>query len=96
MGRGVVVDNAGGCPRKNDTSDLPKPTGGPAFPVQESPRAEGPHFPENGVTKREYFAAKAMAGLCANVPAREGATHEDMAKIAVAAADALLAELEKS
>ena len=47
-----------------------------------------------GLTKREYFAAMAMQGLMsADV---EASLHQnDCAKIAVAHADALLAELEE-
>jgi len=35
----------------------------PAFP---SPRWEGWGSPQEGMTLRDYFAAKAMQGLCAN------------------------------
>ncbi|MDX3877639.1 hypothetical protein [Achromobacter denitrificans] len=34
--------------------------GGPAFPRDER------HLGHNGMTLRDYFAAKALAGLCAN------------------------------
>ncbi len=44
-----------------------------------------------GMTKREYFAAMAMQGLCAD-PHRPPVY--DIAKLAVKMADALLAELE--
>lgn len=47
---------------------------------------------EGGLTKREYFAAMAMQGLCC----REGyGSMEDVAHDALAVANALLAELEK-
>lgn len=44
---------------------------------------------DGGLTKREYFAGLAMQGLCAN-----GTDPEDLAKISVEYADALLKELE--
>jgi hypothetical protein len=46
-------------------------------------------FTQIGLTKREYFAGLAMQGLCAN-----GTDPEDLAKISVEYADALLKELE--
>lgn len=48
-----------------------------------------------GVTKREYFAAIAMHGLCANPEALEYTEHM-AAERAVQHADALLEALEKS
>ena len=47
-----------------------------------------------GLSKREYFAGLAMQGLFAD-PGTVGNSSEDMAKYAVKAADALLAELNK-
>ena len=44
-----------------------------------------------GLTKREYFAAKALQGFCAGRP---GNTKE-LTEAAVMAADALIKELEK-
>ena len=57
-----------------------------------------PTFPEhegdcNGLTKREHFAAMAMQGLLA-CPLVTG-NNEQIAKYARAAADALIAELNK-
>ena len=50
----------------------------------------------NTLTKREEFAKAAMQGLCAN-PAEQliRSSYEEMAKIALDQADALLAELAK-
>jgi hypothetical protein len=47
------------------------------------------------LTKREYFAAMAMQGLCANSVCYENTNDEELAKAAVINADALLNELEK-
>lgn len=51
-----------------------------------------PRFP--GLTKREYFAAKAMQGLlAAETEESHYATRGDLARTAVAQADAVLAAL---
>lgn len=47
-----------------------------------------------GLTKREYFAGLAMQGILAN--GWDKAFRSNMAKQAIAYADALLAELEKT
>lgn len=47
---------------------------------------------KSGLTKREYFAAMAMQGLCSTGNYSNG---QDMAYDAVRAADALLEELAK-
>ena len=70
----------------------------PAYPVPlgaEEGLAAGMN--PNGLTKREHFAALAMQGILANPiydPPRR-AKLGGMSEDAVAAADALLAELEK-
>lgn len=69
-----------------------------AFPTPPEFRSDGEliAYSSPGLTKREYFAAMAMQGLCANsIP---GGHHhpEARAKEAVQNADALLAELEKA
>jgi hypothetical protein len=46
----------------------------------------------SGLTKREQFAAMAMQGLMT----RDGINSERLARIAITAADALLAELERT
>lgn len=43
-------------------------TGGPAYP---SPRWEGWGSPQEGMTLRDYFAAKALQGLCAGFPVND-------------------------
>lgn len=51
---------------------------------------------QEGLTKREYFAAMAMQGIMANSDdAITRFSHEDIALIAVSTADALIAELNK-
>lgn len=59
----------------------------PAFP---SPNEFGSTF--QGLTKREYFAAIALQGLLANTNFADGPHN---AELAVAAADALIAELNR-
>ncbi len=61
-----------------------KDTGGPAFPHAQWPI-------ETGMTLRDYFAAKAMQGIC------NGRSHSDLkghavasAKVAYEVADAML------
>jgi len=49
-----------------------------------------------GLTKREMFAMAAMQGLCANSIAGSHHTFKNLAAEAVAYADALLAELERT
>jgi len=60
-------------------------TGEPAFP---SPRWEGWGSPQEGMTLRDYFAAKAMQGFAANLG--PGATFETRANNAYQWADAML------
>lgn len=47
----------------------------------------------NGLTKREYFAAMAMQGLCSTVD--DSTTSKAIASDSVLMADALIAELSK-
>jgi len=65
----------------------------PAFPNQNY---DGPL--EGGLTKREYFAAKAMQGMIATITCSrwEDNVIAGVVPAAVQYADALLAELEKS
>lgn len=73
--------------------------GGPAFPIFS---AEG--FPthdsnvdENvlsGMTLRDYFAAKALSGMCAGAPGSH-LVPPNAAKLAYEYADSMLAEREK-
>ena len=47
-----------------DTRNFSPPTGGPAFPRPASEAHQhGMHSPQDGMTLRDYFAAKAMQGL---------------------------------
>ena len=62
-----------------------KNTGGPAFPFK------GAINDSSGMTLRDYFAAKAMQGLCAN----GGVVADDMAKAAYILADAMLKAREQ-
>lgn len=64
----------------------------PAFPnAWEETNEHGVKFPfvTNGLTKREYFAAQALAGICANI-----LYPDDAARSAVRVADALIKALE--
>lgn len=66
-------------------------TGGPAFPV---PATQGEHdaMPEEGMTLRDYFAAKALPQILAN-PAffiDNPGIYSDYAESAYAIADAML------
>jgi len=54
----------------------------PAFPTQV----------QFGLTKREYFAAQAMSGI---ISSYESVSAQQVAREAVACADALIAELAK-
>ena len=74
----------------------------PAFPVSAKDRENyeaGGYIPDGvfGLTKREYFAGLAMQGLCADPSYRVLiSSAEHAAQNAVAIADAILAELERS
>lgn len=63
----------------------------PTFPYRHSELLK-----ENrGLTKREYFAAMAMQGLCANSNSGSQHSFDRLAKEAVMYADELLKQLEK-
>lgn len=93
---------------------MTKPDGGSAFPSAKlshmrstfapagAESVYGP--PEGGMTLRDYFAAQALAGLCANSFSMEAAYEEKMppalygatiVTLAFAAADLMLAERAK-
>lgn len=61
--------------------------GGPAFPAvfQGETRSDAP-----GMTLRDYFAAKAMQGLCTQ-PGESFDSEHEIAAVAYAMADAMLA-----
>lgn len=68
-----------------------KHTGGPAFPVLQ----DGCQFPRaEGMTLRDYFAAKAMQALV-GAEFRQDFTTEEDASYAYKMADAMLAAREK-
>ena len=50
---------------------------------------------ERGLTKREWFAGMALAGVMANDRTSSGTLDDTLAKVSVWAADALIAELNK-
>lgn len=50
---------------------------------------------EKGLSKREYFAAMAMQGMCANSSLAKYWTHENIAEWSVQQADALIEALNK-
>lgn len=69
---------------------MSKETGGPAFPVKELPYSS---HDKQGMTLRDYFAAKAMQGRFAGIgkiPNGEICDFEIVAKQAYSAADAML------
>ena len=69
----------------------------PAMPLSLNPgefAADGMNV--DGLTKREYFAAMAMQGLIASWGQHDVTDFGEIASDAVLAADALLAELEKT
>lgn len=71
--------------------------GGPIHPVRHNMHVacvrDEPCRVGDGLTKREYFAASALQGICA-CPGTY-ASNAQIAEIAVALADALLAEFAK-
>jgi len=76
---------------------MQKPTGGPAFPIPGAYTPNGEWmWGDNGMTLRDYFAAKAMNGLLAQFQgvanACDPAHH---ATWAYQMADAMLLEREK-
>ena len=70
-------------------------TGGPAFPAviplehSEQQGKDYPNYTEAGMTLRDYFAAKAMQGFCAN-PANRDALPKEISRGAYTVADAML------
>ena len=67
-------------------------SGGPAFPVQYSNEADGPTvMPSEGITLRDYFAAKAMQGMAgSHAYCERGWDQADLAGQAYEIADAML------
>lgn len=73
---------------------MSKETGGPAFPAESIGVDDFGEFriPESGMTLRDYFAAKAMQGLCTdtNFPFYEDRHKINLANTAYFVADAML------
>lgn len=69
--------------------------GGPAFPVQESMISSGSEGvpASSGMSLRDYFAAKAMQGICA-IPTSANMEVASISKSAYLMADAMLAARE--
>lgn len=63
--------------------------GGPAFPRDHA------HEGHNGMTLRDYFAAKAMQAAATNPTGADGFTFEQRAEWAYAQADAMLKAREQ-
>jgi hypothetical protein len=63
-------------------------TGGPAFPTTKPLEHWGD--PNQGMTLRDYFAAKAMQGLLAGITPTTVWSHDEAAETAYNVADALL------
>ena len=88
---------------KQDHSDffiervLSKTTTHPCSPLKPEllKFKDGSEIVNMGLTKREYFAAMAMQGMCANSSFTKCATYEDMAEWSVKQADALIEALNK-
>lgn len=74
---------------------MSRPDGGPAFPQPDVSSANPAERPW-GMTLRDYFAAKALAGLLkVNAPHEIGQMRETYAAEAYLIADAMLAERSK-
>ena len=67
-------------------------TGGPAYP---SPRWEGWGSPQEGMTLRDYFAAKAIQGMFASGNLPKSVRDDELASVAYEFADAMLKAREK-
>ena len=66
----------------------------PAFSVALRDNGNARHPEAMGLTKREYFAALAMQGICMNIQ-NWSRNRDEAAEAAVKMADALLKEIEK-
>ena len=63
-------------------------TGGPAFPIDTNMEVSGQMY--FGMTLRDYFAAKAMAGLLSRIGNDKMNVHDVLAQRTYAIADAML------
>ena len=86
--------------------DITLPQGAPDLMKPDETLAQTTRYVARGLTKREHFAGLALQGLLANsggpIQANSlngwglaNGTAEDVARVAVAAADALILELAK-
>lgn len=76
---------------------MSKDNGGPAFPVREHyNESQGVYvqYASDGMTLRDYFAAKALSGLCAD-GSTAGTKAVDLVAECYQLADAMLAERAK-
>lgn len=71
-----------------------KETGGPAFP-HEYKYSDGTANRAEGMTLRDFFAAKAMQAAATNEKGADGFTFAQRAEWAYAQADAMLSERNK-
>ena len=71
---------------------MKKNDGGPAFPNKGD--GYGPTHNYDGMTLRQYYAGQALAGLLSDTGLLR-ADGRDVSSLAVAVADALIADLEK-
>ncbi len=71
-----------------------KPGGGPAFPTENGRQVGNDAYLYEGMTLRDYFAAKAMQAAATNPTGADGFTFEQRAEWAYAQADAMLAARE--
>ena len=68
-------------------------TGGPAFPIQGHSTRNGQGFQlvmADGMTLRDYFAAKALQGMFASGNLPKSVSDEELAAVAYQTADAML------
>ena len=67
----------------------------PAFPVDDREYDQNDNWSIycGGLSKREYFAGQALAGLCANPEVMSAYPSETVVEMSVNAADAIIKEL---
>jgi hypothetical protein len=71
-------------------------TGGPAFPTTQYNEFIHPTGHSEGMTLRDYFAAKALMGMLANQHPYQASDQYMFARDAYVVADAMLAERDKT
>ena len=69
---------------------MSKETGGPAFPCDRLPTLEGKCITSDGMTLRDYFAAKAMQGFVSDPDWRVDMHPDETARAAYSQADSML------